>query len=82
MLTNLAIFDKGKALALYHAKRLASPGQRIVLHANSYDSCAPYLNLPGQVAIRLHSSGGRLRRRSYSKSGRSLAAFASGGRTQ
>ncbi|WP_201407180.1 13E12 repeat family protein, partial [Mycobacterium paraintracellulare] len=27
----LAIFDKGKALALYHTKRLASPGQRIVL---------------------------------------------------
>ena len=29
----LAIFDKGKALALYHTKRLASPAQRIVLHA-------------------------------------------------
>ncbi len=29
----LAIFDKGKALALYHTKRLASPGQRIVLYA-------------------------------------------------
>ncbi len=27
----LAIFDKGKALALYHTKRPASPGQRIVL---------------------------------------------------
>ena len=78
----LAIFDNGKALALYHTKRLASPGQRIVLYANSCHSCAPYLNLPGQVAIRLHSSGGRLRRRSYSKSGCSLAAFASGGRTQ
>jgi hypothetical protein len=31
----LAIFDKGKALALYHTKRLASPGQRIVLYADS-----------------------------------------------
>jgi hypothetical protein len=31
----LAIFDKGKAIALYHAKRLASPGQRIVLYANN-----------------------------------------------
>jgi Domain of unknown function (DUF222) len=30
----LAIFDKGRALALYHTKRLASPGQRIVLYAN------------------------------------------------
>ena len=27
----LAIFDKGKALALYHTRRLASPAQRIVL---------------------------------------------------
>jgi len=31
----LAIFDKGKALALYHTKRLASPAQRIVLYANA-----------------------------------------------
>jgi Domain of unknown function (DUF222) len=31
----LAIVDKGKALALYHTKRLASPGQRIVLYANA-----------------------------------------------
>jgi hypothetical protein len=29
----LCIFDKGKAIALYHTKRLASPGQRIVLYA-------------------------------------------------
>jgi hypothetical protein len=29
----LAIFDKGKAVALYHTKRLASPGQRIILYA-------------------------------------------------
>src|SRR5207302_6225116 len=27
----LAIFDKGRAIGLYHTKRLASPGQRIVL---------------------------------------------------
>jgi hypothetical protein len=31
----LAIFDNGKAIALYHSKRLASPGQRIVLYANT-----------------------------------------------
>jgi hypothetical protein len=31
----LAIFYKGNALALYHTKRLASPGQRIVLYANN-----------------------------------------------
>jgi hypothetical protein len=29
----LAIFDKSNALALYHTKRLASPGQRIMLYA-------------------------------------------------
>jgi Domain of unknown function (DUF222) len=29
----LAIFDKGRALALCHTKRLASPAQRIVLYA-------------------------------------------------
>ena len=30
----LAIFDKGKAVGLYHTKRLASSGQRIVRYAN------------------------------------------------
>jgi hypothetical protein len=29
----LCIFDHGKAIGLYHSKRLASPGQRIVLYA-------------------------------------------------
>lgn len=29
----LALFDQGKPLALYHAKRLASPAQRIMLYA-------------------------------------------------
>ena len=40
----LAIFDKGKALALYHTKRLASPGQRIVLYAGAVGGSvgAPY----------------------------------------
>ncbi len=45
----LAIFDKGKALALYHTKRLASPGQRIVLYAKdrgcSYPGCTVPANL-------------------------------------
>jgi Domain of unknown function (DUF222) len=35
----LAIFGDGKAIGLYHTKRLASPGQRIVLYANK---CADY----------------------------------------
>jgi Domain of unknown function (DUF222) len=30
----LAIFDNGRALALHHTKRLASPAQRIMLYAN------------------------------------------------
>uniref|UniRef100_UPI0011A592EF HNH endonuclease signature motif containing protein n=1 Tax=Mycobacterium marseillense TaxID=701042 RepID=UPI0011A592EF len=37
----LAIFDKGKALALYHTKRLASPGQRIVLYGKDRGCTAP-----------------------------------------
>ncbi len=43
----LAIFDKGKALALYHAKRLASPGQRIVLYAKDRGCTAPGCTVPG-----------------------------------
>jgi hypothetical protein len=35
----LAIFDHGKALALYHTKRLASPGERIVFHADHRPRC-------------------------------------------
>jgi hypothetical protein len=40
----LAIFDNGKALALYHTRRLASPAQRIMLYANEcfgYVHCHP-----------------------------------------
>ena len=40
----LAIFDNGKALALYHTKRLASPAQRIVLYAKDYTSCELYIS--------------------------------------
>ncbi len=43
----LAIFDKGKALALYHTKRLASPGQRIVLYARDRGCSAPGCTVPG-----------------------------------
>jgi hypothetical protein len=43
----LAIFDKGKALALYHVKRLASPGQRIVLYATDRGCSAPGCATPG-----------------------------------
>jgi hypothetical protein len=43
----LAIFDKGEALALYHTKRLASPGQRIVLYAKDRGCSAPGCSVPG-----------------------------------
>jgi hypothetical protein len=43
----LAIFDKGKALALYHSKRLASPGQRIVLYAKDRGCSHPGCDVSG-----------------------------------
>ncbi|HEX5256975.1 MAG TPA: HNH endonuclease signature motif containing protein [Mycobacterium sp.] len=43
----LAIFEKGKALALYHTKRLASPGQRIVLYAKDRGCSHPGCDVPG-----------------------------------
>jgi len=45
----LAIFHKGKALALYHTKRLASPGQRIVLYAKDRGCSAPGCTAPGYL---------------------------------
>ena len=45
----LAIFDKRKALALYHTKRLASPGQRIVLYAKDRGCTAPGCDVPGYL---------------------------------
>lgn len=43
----LAIFEKGKALALYHTKRLASPAQRIVLYGRDLGCTAPGCDVPG-----------------------------------
>ena len=43
----LCIFDKGKAVALYHTKRLASPGQRIVLYAKDRGCSHPGCDVPG-----------------------------------
>src|SRR6201993_898312 len=42
----LAIFDQGKALALYHTKRLASPAQRIVLYAKDRGCTKPGCDAP------------------------------------
>ncbi|MEM6109422.1 HNH endonuclease signature motif containing protein [Mycobacterium sp. 050272] len=43
----LTVFDKGKPVALYHSKRLASPGQRIVLYAKDRGCSAPGCTTPG-----------------------------------
>jgi len=45
----LAIFHDGKALALYHTKRLASPAQRIVLHAKDRGCSFPNCEVPGYL---------------------------------
>ena len=45
----LAIFDKGKALALYHTRRLASPAQRIMLHAKDRGCTFPGCTVPGYL---------------------------------
>jgi Domain of unknown function (DUF222) len=50
----LAIFDKGKALALYHTKRLASPAQRIVLHAKDRGCTFPNCEVPGYLCEAHH----------------------------
>jgi Domain of unknown function (DUF222) len=53
----LAIFDNGKALALYHTKRLASPGQRIVLYAKDRGCTAPGCTVPGYYSEVHHVVG-------------------------
>ena len=51
----LAIFDKGKALALYHTKRLASPAQRIVLHARDRGCTFPGCTVPAYLCQAHHT---------------------------
>jgi len=43
----LVIFDEGKPIGLYHTKRLASPGQRIVLYAKDRGCTRPGCDMPG-----------------------------------
>jgi Domain of unknown function (DUF222) len=52
----LAIFDKGKALALYHTKRLASPAQRIVLYAKDRGCTFPGCAVPGYLCEVHHNN--------------------------
>ncbi|RAU95643.1 hypothetical protein DQP58_12030 [Mycobacterium colombiense] len=53
----LAIFDRGKALALYHTKRLASPGQRIVLYAKDRGCSHPGCDVSGYYCEVHHVTG-------------------------
>ena len=46
----LAVFDGAKPLALYHSKRLAAPGQRIVLYAKDRGCSAPGCTVPGYLS--------------------------------
>jgi hypothetical protein len=50
----LAIFDKGKALALYHTKRIASPAQRIVLYAKDRGCSFPGCPVPANLCETHH----------------------------
>jgi hypothetical protein len=53
----LAIFDHGKALALYHAKRLASPAQRIMLCGKEHGCTKPGCDAPAYHSQVHHVSG-------------------------
>jgi len=53
----LAIFDNGKPLALYHAKRLASPAQRIMLYAKDRGCTRPGCTAPGYWTQAHHTEG-------------------------
>ncbi len=53
----LAIFDKGKALALYHTKRLASPAQRIMLYAKDRGCTKPGCPAPAYHCQAHHVQG-------------------------
>lgn len=59
----LAIFDHGKALALYHTKRLASPAQRIMLYARDRGCTKPGCDAPAYHSQVHHVRGWTATRR-------------------
>ena len=59
----LALFDNGKALALYHAKRLASPAQRIMLYAKDRGCTKPGCDAPAYHSQVHHVRGWTTTRR-------------------
>jgi hypothetical protein len=61
----LAIFDNGKALALYHTKRLASPAQRIMLYAKDRGCTKPGCDVPAYHSQVHHVQGWKATRRTH-----------------
>jgi hypothetical protein len=61
----LAIFDNGKALALYHTKRLASPAQRIMLYAKDRGCTKPGCDAPAYNSQVHHVQGWKATRRTH-----------------
>jgi hypothetical protein len=59
----LAIFDNGKALALYHTKRLATPAQRIMLYAKDRGCTKPGCDAPAYHSQVHHVQGWTTTRR-------------------
>ncbi len=59
----LAIFDKGRSLALYHTKRLASPAQRIMLYARDRGCTKPGCDAPAYHSQVHHVRGWTATRR-------------------
>ena len=53
----LAIFDEGKALALHHTKRLASPAQRIMLYGKERGCTKPGCDAPAYRSQVHHVTG-------------------------
>jgi Domain of unknown function (DUF222) len=53
----LAIFDSAKAVALFHTKRIASPGQRIVLYAKDRGCTRPGCDVSGYECEVHHVEG-------------------------
>src|ERR1700722_15080834 len=61
----LAIFEHGKALALYHTKRLASPAQRIALYGKERGCTKPRCDAPAYHPQVHHVNGWKTPRRTH-----------------
>ncbi|KZS57929.1 hypothetical protein A4G26_02045 [Mycobacterium kansasii] len=59
----LAIFDRGKALALYHTKRIASPAQRIMLYGKDRGCTKPGCDAPAYHSQVHHVQGWKVTHR-------------------